>query len=298
MLQSLKKGDSIALVLPASKLEVSKIETSKKHFRSLGYFVADYPDSFKKDTFFASSDEKRAKQLDWAFSEPGIKAVFCCRGGYGSMRLLPHLEKMNLKRWRQKAFVGFSDITFLHQWIQNRFGWKTFHGPLVGELAKKDIKKLCTQVEDLKELPKTQVWKEAKPVRSGKAKGVLVGGNLSLLQTSGPAALPKKDMVLCIEEINESYYKMDRMIWQLIHAGYKEHIKAIILGTMKGCGKADAKTFKLSRFMKSVEQLTDGPIWRSAKFGHGLKQQRLLVLGSLVQLQSNKLKYLESVVEP
>ena len=117
-----------------------------------------------------------------------------------------------------------------------------------------------------------------------------------MLCTSGVAQLPRQDLVLAIEDIKEDFYRIDRMIWNLIHAGYDRHVKGVILGTFKDCGKRDRKVFPLSLVMDSLKKLTKGPLVMGARFGHGLKNQRILALGSQVKLQNRSLRYLEGVV--
>ena len=288
----LKLGDCVALISPAGKIERQKIQKSKKALQELGLFVVEYPKKIKKDSFFSSSDEDRAKELSWAFSDSAIQAVFCCRGGYGSSRSLRQVSDKDLKQWQEKIFVGYSDITYIHHWMFNRFGWKGFHGPLVGHLEKTHLKKLTKDLMSWSD-KKSETWSEIQILQKGSAKGRLMGGNLSLFQTSGPAALPKTDMILVIEEVNESYYRIDRSLQNLIDAGYQKYIKAVIVGGLQGCGKADARSFGLKRLKESFRSLTKGPVWWGGSFGHGRKTQRLIRIGAKVKMQAKKLHYID-----
>ena len=96
--------------------------------------------------------------------------------------------------------------------------------------------------------------------------------------------------------MNENYYELDRMIWRLIHAGYSKHVKAVIVGKLLKCGSKDSKSFGYRRFYESLKELTDGPIWTGARFGHGVTKQRILPIGASVELSSNKVKFLKPVV--
>src|SRR5690606_30890809 len=136
---------------------------------------------------------------------------------------------------------------------------------------------------------------EVKVIQKGRAKGMLVGGNLSLLQSFGPSALPRRPLILALEDVNEDCYRIDRMIWSLIHAGYGKWVKALILGTFHRCGK-DRDQFPKSKLIESFKTLCYGPIWWGAKFGHGLKTQRILGLGSLVEVREKELRYLHPLV--
>lgn len=291
-LERLKYGDSIALISPAGKIDERRIEESAKHIRSLGFFVQTYPYKKTKDSFFSSTDDVRAKELCWAMTDPSIKAVFCCRGGYGSARALMKIDSRELRQWKQKLVLGYSDITYLHQWIYNHFQWGGVHGPLIGFLEKPQIKSL---LRELMSWPNGNVenFSEASLLRSGKASGRLFGGNLSLFQVLGPAQLPKEKMVLLIEEVGEDFYRIDRMIQNLRDAGYSKYIQAVLVGKLYRCGKNDSKTFGLLRLKQSFKDLTDGPVLWGARFGHGLKVQRLFKLGVRVEISGKKLTYIE-----
>jgi len=289
-------GDTVALIRPASKLEDEKYERAVKTFQRLGFFVVQYPGRVKSHAFFAASDEDRANELMWAFEQPAIKAVFSCRGGYGSMRLLPHIKEASIRKWKPKIFVGYSDITFLHHWIINRFGWPCFHGALVGQVKAEEIESLISRIVALSGL-KRETWSECKVFRKGKGMGRLVGGNLSMLQVNGPAALPREKLVLVLEDVNEANYRIDRMLWNLIYAGYDRFVEAVILGRFHLCGRNDVNEFKFKWIMETVQKLCPrGPILTNAHFGHGPGPQRLLPLGSTVGVKGKELSWQASLV--
>lgn len=294
---ALRLGDTIALIRPASRLDEAAFRESVETIRNLGFCVALYPHRIKADRFFAASDADRAKELDWAFRQPGISAILCCRGGYGTMRAVAQLKSEQIRKWTPKIFVGYSDITYLHQWIQNRLGFKTIHGPLTGRMPVTALKKFIRELTQLSASAHSENWSEVVNVGSKKkAMGRLVGGNLSLIQTSGAAQLPKIPTILAIEDVNEDFYRLDRMLRALIDAGYSSSIKGIILGSLLKCGMNDSKTFGYSRILESLKLLTNGPIWTKARFGHGVKHQRLLPLGCQVKLEGKRFQILDSVV--
>lgn len=294
--KALKVGDTVALVRPSSKLDDQKFNLAAQYLRELGFFVAIYPKQTKADSYFSASDEDRAREWSWAFRQPGIKAVFQCRGGYGAQRMISKLSDDEIDLFLPKIFVGYSDGTYLHQWIQNRLGWTSIHGPLGGFMVKSQMKTMIKDLSALAAGPQIQEWPEVKNVgTNAEAIGRLVGGNLSLLQSSGPAAIPKLPIVLAIEDINENFYRIDRMLGSLIDAGYSAHVKGLIVGSLKKCGEADAQTFGIKRLHSRLRELCQGPIWVNARFGHGLKHQRLLPLGCEVRLMRNKFQILEKV---
>ncbi|MBN8555028.1 MAG: LD-carboxypeptidase [Deltaproteobacteria bacterium] len=292
---ALKLGDTIALVRPAGFISDKILKKTAENLRSLGFCVVTYLGKSKKDGFFSASDESRAAELNWAFSQPGISAIFCCRGGYGSVRTFSHISKTQIQKWKPKIFVGYSDMTYVHQILQNEMGLVSFHGPLSGFLNKKDLKVFVQSLLDLPRAQK-QKWSEVKIYKKGSARGKLLGGNLSLLQVAGRAALPKVPMILAIEDVNENFYRIDRMIWTLIDAGYAPFVRGVVLGKFLSCGKDDSKIFGWSRVMQSLQKLTRGPIWQNANFGHGMKRQRLLALGCEVEMKNRSLIVRESIV--
>jgi muramoyltetrapeptide carboxypeptidase len=297
----LKRGDTIALIRPAGFISDKIFFTAAENLRALGFCVATYPGKWPKKSeahpSFSATDEVRAAEMNWAFSQPGISAVLCCRGGYGSVRTANQISPEQLKKWRPKIFVGFSDITYLHQLLQNERKMVSFHGPLTGFLNKSHLKKFLQNIMALPSKPMIQKWSEVRSTGTKKsARGKLVGGNLSLLQTSGRAALPKEPIILAIEEVNEDFYRIDRMLWALIDAGYSEYIRGIVLGSFKNCGARDSKTFGWKKVQQTLRKLTKGPIWEGASFGHGLKTQRLLPLGCQVEMKNKSLRFLEAAV--
>jgi len=293
----LKRADSIALIRPAAKIDKDKWEASIRDLRAAGFFVLTYPGNFREDTYFAASDEERAKEFDWAMGEPAVKAILCCRAGYGSMRMLAEIRSSQIKKWQPKIIMGYSDITCLHAWIINQLKWPSFHGPLIGFLNASEISQALGSLMSLEGKTREEFWAEVEVLSEGEASGYLYGGNLSLIQTAGPAALPKKPMVLAIEDVNEDWYRLDRIVWSLIQAGYGDYVKGIIVGTMEACGKKDEENFGVKKFQESLKVLSSGPIWWAGNFGHGLKVQRILALGLRVKMSNKKLlHYLEPAV--
>lgn len=295
--ESLKAGDTIALVRPCSRLNDQQWVQSQKILRDLGFCVVTYPEKFPENSFFASSDEARGKELQWALSEPGVKAIFCARGGYGSARAIRHFSK--LKRMRPKIIVGYSDVTYLLHWMINQMAWVGFHGPLVGYLNSSRMKKFMKEVISLPKTPSKMNLPEAKTLRSGTSKpGRLVGGNLSVLEVTGPAALPREPIILILEEVNENHYEIDRLLGKILDAGYAPFIQGILCGKFLKCGKADSKKFPWKIIEGRLQKLTKGPILQNIRFGHGVSDQRIFPLGLKVRIKGKSIQLLEEAVRP
>jgi muramoyltetrapeptide carboxypeptidase len=293
----LKLGDTIALVRPAGYLSDDLFLKTTQTLRSFGFCVVTYKEAFKPDGTFSASDDLRARELQWAFSQPGVSLVWACRGGYGSVRTLSRLSKSDVRAWQPKIFVGYSDTTYLHQVLKNELGMPSIHGPLCGFLNRAQLKSSIRALLELPASPQGQTWAEIENLgRNVRVQGQLLGGNLSMIQTAGRAALPKTPMILAIEDVNEDFYRLDRMIWTLIDAGYAPFVKGIIVGSLLKCSE---RSFGRQRFIQTLQTLTNGPIWMKARFGHGLKTQRLLPLGCRVALGKHKrFEILEPVVVP
>jgi muramoyltetrapeptide carboxypeptidase len=298
----LRLGDTLAVIRPCSRLDEEVYRTTLEALRQRGWAVAEFsssktrPKLWRSDSFFAADDRSRAQEFAWAMNEPGIKAVLVARGGYGSARMLRALTNQERRRPRQaKWVVGYSDVTYLHQWLWNQWGWSGVHGPLIGRVAPSEINRV---LESLTAPEKSLALKNAKIVqKGGVARGRLVGGNLSLIQAAGPAQLPQEPLVLMIEEVNEDFYRIDRMLGQLLDAGYDRWIKAVLLGTFLECGKNDKKTFGWKKVEETLKSLCSGPILSQVRFGHGLKSQSLFHLGRAVELRGKNLRYREALCQ-
>lgn len=295
----LELGDSVALISPGGDLKSATMERTKEGVRAYGLCVVDCPFSFKSQGYFSGTDENRAKELKWALEEKAIKAIFVLRAGYGACRTLYFLEKLKPRPSGPKLIFGYSDITYLHQWVQNKWKWPSFHAPLVAHLENGDLSYFLDQVLELAENKTTETWEEIELLPKRKketAVGRLTGGTLSLIQTSGPAILPKEPLILCLEDVNEARYRLDRMIWTLVVSGYDKFVKGIVLGTITN-SEGDG-SFSEEMLMESLLRLCPkGPIWKNAAFGHGLKRQRLLPLGTRVRLVDKKMTFLERYVQ-
>ena len=144
--QGLRPGETIGIAAPASPFDQQAFDHGIEVLESMGYKVKIPENLFIKCGYLAGSDSDRASQLMNLFEDESVRAIFCARGGFGSMKLLPLLDFESISA-QPKILLGFSDITALLVAIYNRCGMVTFHGPLVTTL-KKDSKKTCTVLVD------------------------------------------------------------------------------------------------------------------------------------------------------
>lgn len=233
----LKVGDSVAIVAPAGILKGRKagILAAKQLLKSWGLIPVLGQHVLTQYHHFAGTDAERLTDLQWALDDPSIKAVWCARGGYGSMRIIDDL-KFDAFKASPKWVVGYSDITSLHNAI-NALGIESIHGMMAVNMEL-DSKAIEHSVESLKNglFGNLNTYTIA-PIEDnifGKAEGVLMGGNLTLLaaQLGSKTQLNTQNSILFIEEIGEYKYHIDRMLQSLKRAGYFEHCAGVIVGNM------------------------------------------------------------------
>ncbi len=227
----LKKGDTIAIIATARKVSNEELQPAIAFFESYGLLVVLGKNLFSSNNQYAGPDTQRAEDLQWALNDATIKAVVIARGGYGSVRLIEHIDLTEFKK-HPKWIVGYSDVTVLHNMIHNA-GIATIHATMPLNFNK-NTEANQSKIDALfGNLTKTEI-EENFSNKEGKAQGELVGGNLSLLYSlSGtPFDIDTKDKILFIEDLDEYLYHIDRMMMQLRLSGKLKHLKGLIVGGM------------------------------------------------------------------
>jgi muramoyltetrapeptide carboxypeptidase len=279
----LKPGDTIGVVAPASPFEREDLERGLAVLHSLGFATRLADGVFERNEYLAGSDRQRAAQLYAMFRDTDVDAVMCARGGFGSLRILALLD-YDLVRAHPKPFIGFSDITALHQAFFQRTGLVTFHGPMVCTLADSDDqtrsawkKVLCSGG-----LPPPAAG--LRVVQPGRSRGTLVGGNLATLchLVGTPFAAKYANCILFIEETGEMPYRLDRMLVQMKLAGCFDRVAGLVLGSFKACGE-------LEKIERQVRQIFDEtvPIVAGLAAGHATPNLTL-PLGITADLDAEK----------
>ncbi|WDC83968.1 LD-carboxypeptidase [Caloramator sp. mosi_1] len=223
-----------------------------------------------------------------AFEDNEIKAIFCIRGGYGSIRLLDKIN-YNIINNNKKIFVGYSDITALHSSFSH-LNFPTFHGPMFNyDLFKNDNN--YNLLFDFLEGKINELNYKLFPIRNGNIEGKLVGGNLcvlcSLIGTQYQYKFKKS--ILFIEEINEEPYKIDRFLNQLYHSNILNDVNGIILGSFTKCMPEDIdKSFSFEYIYNYLKDLTVKPIYYGLNCGHDFTNN-ILPLNIPVKIVDNKL---------
>lgn len=300
--KALPNNATVRLVTPASALTRSAFERALENLDILGYRVK-YSDNIRvRSGFLSGTDHQRLQDLHDAFEDGEADGIICARGGYGSARLLPHIN-YDLIRSNAKVFVGYSDITALLTAFYQKAGLICFHGP-VGASRFNDftIDHLQAVVEKGK---KVKLKNDGSPALvGGKATGRLLGGNLSLVTSliGTPQAMPFKGHLLFLEEIGESTYRIDRMLTQLAQSGLLEGVKGVAIGYFTDCDmEKEDSGFELSTSLKEVfRHHFDGlgvPVGYGFPFGHE-DHNVTLPVGISAEMDADKgqIKLLESAV--
>ena len=234
------KSKKIGIVALAGPMNSDTLLQGEDFLKSLGYDVLIAPSCFEKDRYLAgNSDRDRALDLMMMFAEDEIGAILNMRGGYGSNRLMPYIKDFNFAKY-PKPFIGYSDITYLHIFLNQHHKLITYHGPMIKDLLKNEpltmdgFVKTCLNGEPLT-LNGVQYLSSPK----NQVAGQTVGGNLTIVaSTLGTAyEIDTRGRVLFLEEINEEPYSVDRMLMQLVYAGKIHDCVGIILGDFGGVDK-------------------------------------------------------------
>ncbi len=278
----LAPGDRVALVAPAGPVPRDELEAGKA-ILGARYDVVHDERLFARTGFLAGPDEERLAALTGALADPSLRAIFCARGGYGIMRLLPRLDAIAL-RHAPKLIVGFSDVTALHAFAA-RADVASVHGPVVTQLSKlpvEDRDALFALLESPEPPPPLTGLRALAP---GRAEGRLCGGNLELLsRLVGTNFLPPLDGgVLLLEEIGERPYRLDRALTQLLLAGALHRIRAVVVGDLVQCEQAEmpAPEAVVAERLGALGV----PIVAGAPIGHGARN-RAVPLGAQVTVDA------------
>jgi muramoyltetrapeptide carboxypeptidase len=310
----LAQGDTVELVAPANAtFNTVDLQIARESLEALGFKVKVGAHLLDRHGYLAGDDKARAADINAAFADHSVAAVHAIRGGWGSARLLPYLDFDTIRR-NPKILIGYSDITALLLSVLGKAGLVTFHGPI--GLGRWDSYSLdyYTRVlfggeqvtysnkqglSDRNALVQTEF--RTQTITPGKARGRLVGGNLTVMTTIlGSPYLPDwENTILFTEDVHEDFYRIDRMLTQLKLAGVLGKIKGFVFGSCSECGPGDGNYGALTLeeiFADHIKPL-GVPAWQGAMIGHS-QPQWTLPLGVEVEIDADKgtLTLLESPV--
>ncbi len=280
---ALRPGARIGVVAPSGVFERDRFDQGIAVLRQLGFDPAIHPRIYRRERYFAGDDALRAQVLMDAFLDPEIDAIIFARGGYGAMRLLPRIGFDTIAR-HPKPFIGFSDATALINCVAQRSAMIAFHGPVVTSLADADeLTGRSLQQALSGPYPLCITAREAQPIRPGRARGTVFGGNLTTLchLLATPFALRLNGSLLFLEDVNEAPYRIDRMLTQMRLAGCFNAVAGIALGEFNGCGDAGLLRDVFSDILGSLPI----PVLSGLPVGHG-KINHTIPIGATGELDT------------
>ncbi|WP_191858255.1 S66 peptidase family protein [Hanstruepera ponticola] len=289
----LKPGDTVAIVAPSGILKnrQKEVQQAVELLKSWGLHAVVGDHVFSQDNHFAGTDAQRCEDFQKAMDDPKVSAIWCARGGYGTVRILDKLDYTKFRK-HPKWLIGYSDITALHNQFNNE-GFESIHALMCTSLTD-DLNDISESVETFRKAifgePLQYNLKGSQYNRIGKVSAPLVGGNLTMLHTmlGSKTSIDTSEKILFIEEIGEYKYHIDRMLQSLKRAGYFDNCKGLLVGDMSKLRK------NTTLWGSSVEQLIldalsdyDFPICFNMPAGHE-KDNRAMILGRTIEMNVSK----------
>lgn len=285
----LKKGDTIAIVATARKNLDDNLKPAISWLKNWGLEVVIGSTIGLDNHQLAGTDAERAADFQAQLDNPNIKMIWCVRGGYGTVRIIDQLNWTQFKK-NPKWIVGFSDVTVLHSHL-NTMGFQSIHGIMpVSSKATEEARETLRKALFGEQLQYTVPCENMN--RLGKAKGELVGGNLSILYSlfGSPSAIDCTDKILFIEDLDEYLYHIDRMMMNLKRNGCLESLKGIIVGGMTKMNDNEIPWGKNA--LEIIDDVTKNyniPIIFNFPAGH-MADNRALTFGKQVTIDVNDLE--------
>jgi muramoyltetrapeptide carboxypeptidase len=287
---ALSAGARVALVAPAGPLRgAEELDASIANASTLGWEPVTGPNVHARRGYLGGTDAERLEDLNAALASDDVDAVWCVRGGFGAMRLLPYVDWASLNR-RPRALIGFSDVTALHAAASTRCELVTYHGPTarapLTDFSRDSLVRAVVERRD----PCGRA-EAARTVRAGRAVGRLVGGNLAILAALAgtPYAPDYRGALLVLEDIGEPAYRVDRMLTQLRLSGALGEIAGLVVGHFTECTPGnDLSPELLDALVAEAADVAGVPAVAGVPVGH-IDDQWTIALGASAQLDAEAL---------
>ncbi|MGK0367622.1 MAG: muramoyltetrapeptide carboxypeptidase [Thermoproteota archaeon] len=271
----LSPGDIVDIIAPASKCDSAIFKSAISWLESIGLIPRYSKTIIKGNGFYAASEDEQFNDIKKAILAKDSKAIWCLRGGWGSLRLIPSLAKLK-KPTHEKIFIGFSDITTLHNFLNQQWNWKTFHGANLSVFARSQSSSFIKQYKDLlfgktTSVEFTNLKHLAGPKIIEQIKAKVTGGNLCMLETgiATKAQINTSGKILFLEDTGERGYALDRMLVHLVQSKViSKKIKVIILGDFTGGTEETGKSLAKLAFKNLAAELNIS-IYKGMPCGHG-----------------------------
>jgi muramoyltetrapeptide carboxypeptidase len=237
----LKAGDTVGIVAPARKIAPSQLEAAIKTLQSWGLKTLLSKNIFSaKHSYLAGSDEERRADFQSFIDDSEVNAILCARGGYGSTRIIEDIDFSSLKK-SPKWIIGFSDITAFHLHLFSK-GFASIHGTMPIFFGQAEARESVESLQRILFTGDCEIpLSPDESNRVGQATGEVVGGNFSLIMDTlaTPSEPDTRDKILIIEEIDEYFYKLDRMFTQLRRTGKLKNLAGLIIGHITDMKNSD-----------------------------------------------------------
>ena len=284
----LSSGARVALIAPAGPLrDEREVERAIENARLLGWDATVSQHARGRVGYFSATDEHRLADLNDALRNDRVDAIWCLRGGYGAMRLLPGVDYDAMRR-NPRALIGFSDITALHAAVHRECGIVSYHAPTarapIDDFSRESLALALAHAESC------GVATNARVLRAGRASGRLAGGNLALVAAlvGTPWQLRFDGALLVLEDINEAVYRVDRMLQQLLLSGSLAGCRGMIFGECTNCPEeADGGGSRtLDAVLTEIADVLGVPCMAGIPLGH-IKSQWTIPLGAQGELDTD-----------
>lgn len=287
-------GNTIGIIAPASLSHGEDAAAGVRWLTEQGFRVIMGHSTSQQFGYLSGRDEERAADLHQMFACPDVDGIICLRGGYGTMRILDIID-FEIIRQNPKVFVGYSDITALHTAINQRTGLITFHGPMVESDLRSEmptytgehfLQALASEEPLGLILHPSAEDQEQRFITKGTAEGRLTGGNLSLIAaTMGtPYEIDTTGKILCLEDVGEAPYRIDRMLTQLLLGGKLQSAAGIVVDLFSRCDEEGrAGSFTVEEVLTERLGGLEKPVLMNVLFGH-TPVKATLPLGGMARL--------------
>lgn len=290
----LKAGDTVALAAPARRVSPEEMAPAIARLRSWGLDVLVPNGLYESEGQLAGSDAHRAALLQELLDDPKVRAILCCRGGYGTVRII---DRLDFTRFAEcpKWVVGYSDITVLHSHIHRHLGLPTLHATMPINFPAEGDETAAT--ESLRRTLTGEGWGAEwdDPVATGAAavEAEVTGGNLSILYSlcGSASQVETRGKILFIEDLDEYLYHVDRMMQNLARCGILDGLAALLVG---GLTEMHDNTVPFGRTAHQiVAEAVAGrgyPVFFGVPFGHLGDNNLALPLGIKCRLERSDSK--------
>jgi muramoyltetrapeptide carboxypeptidase len=260
-------GDRVSVIAPASPFDRDEFQDGVSVVEQLGFRPVFSDGLFERTGYLAGPDQHRAAMFNAAFADDDTAGVWCVRGGYGALRILPLIDYPTISTC-PKVLIGCSDITAIMHALRVNCGMVTFHGPMIGGLGRAAAPTIAALTEMFQWRGNWTVAPEFPVrIRAGNAAGPLAGGNLTTLcHLIGTPWHPDfSDCLLFLEDRGEALYRIDRMLTQMKLAGCFNGLAGLMLGSFEKCGPET----EIHRMFAEVFSDMDIPVLAGLAAGHG-----------------------------